>query len=142
CSKIYTKFSANITSPNYPNAYPESVRCCSRIILNDTKVIFLWFNSFNIEYESSCSYDYIFVLPGKAANQECNDAIVSASTPPQCGKTLPKPFSIQSNVVLIYFRSDDVRDGSNGYQLGYEGGRFIPNTFVVSNFDNLLIKYY
>ncbi|RDD38518.1 Adhesion G protein-coupled receptor L2 [Trichoplax sp. H2] len=121
CSKIYTKFSANITSPNYPNAYPESVRCCSRIILNDTKVIFLWFNSFNIEYESSCSYDYIFVLPGKAANQECNDAIVSASTPPQCGKTLPKPFSIQSNVVLIYFRSDDVRDGSNGYQLGYEG---------------------
>lgn len=123
CSEVYHQFSGNITSPNFPNAYPDSAQCCSKIVLNSTQSVYIWFTSFKIEYEASCSYDYLFILPGQSADQTCTDAIIAAQTPSRCGNVLPEKMLVQSNIVMIYFRSDSIGDGSTGFQLHYQGGK-------------------
>ena len=51
-----------ITSPNYPNNYPNNVdSCVTTIYANEDQLIQLNFEEFVLESQSTCSYDYLEV---------------------------------------------------------------------------------
>ena len=53
---------ANITSPGYPDNYPDSVDCATTIFADQGQVIELDFEFLEIEDDSTCRYDYLEVL--------------------------------------------------------------------------------
>ena len=65
----------------------------------------------------------MLVVPGKLANQTCREAVIDSQTPARCGETKPNKTLIPSNVVIIYFKSDSVSDGSTGFHMHYQGGK-------------------
>ena len=53
---------ANVTSPNYPDNYPNNVdSCVTTISADDGLLIELYFQELDIEYHSTCGYDYLEV---------------------------------------------------------------------------------
>ena len=64
CDEEYnaTAESGIITSPDYPNYYPNNVTSCvTTIYANESQLIQLNFEEFSLESESNCSYDYLEV---------------------------------------------------------------------------------
>ena len=64
CDEEYlaTAEPSRITSPEYPNEYPDSVDSCVTIIYtNEGQLIQLNFEEFNLESQSECTYDYLEV---------------------------------------------------------------------------------
>jgi len=54
---------ANITSPGYPNEYPNNVdSCITTILANEGQHVMLEFEEFDIEEDSRCRYDYLEVI--------------------------------------------------------------------------------
>ena len=54
----------NIVSSNFPNNYNIDEECVWKITANEGDVITLTFNSFDVEYNSQCSWDYLVVWDG------------------------------------------------------------------------------
>ena len=51
-----------ITSPAYPEPYPDNVDSCATLIYtNESNAIQLSFDVFNVEDNSECGYDYLEV---------------------------------------------------------------------------------
>ena len=64
CGKEYlaTTEAVNITSPGYPGNYPSSVDSCETTLSADNGILIdLYFEEFDIEYHSTCRYDYLEV---------------------------------------------------------------------------------
>ena len=53
---------ANITSPAYPDNYPNRVDCVTTVYADQGQVIELDFELIDIESHSACGYDYLEVL--------------------------------------------------------------------------------
>ena len=64
CDEEYyaTAEPGRITSPDYPNNYPNNVdSCVTTIHANESQLIQLNFEEFSLESHSSCSYDHLEV---------------------------------------------------------------------------------
>ena len=83
-----------ITSPSYPNNYPPNTDCTYTISQPTGTVILLNFLSMDIDYDSSCDYDYIEIRDGPTAGSPLLDKL--------CGNEIPA--SIQSSQNQLWIR--------------------------------------
>ena len=61
-----------ITSPGYPDSYPNNVDSCVTLIYtNESKVIQLSFDEFDVEQHSECNYDYLEVCSTMTKLHSC-----------------------------------------------------------------------
>ena len=60
CGGSLSGSTGTVTSPNYPNDYPNNVYCEWTITVPE-EVILLTFNDLNIEFEEECYYDSLKV---------------------------------------------------------------------------------
>ena len=64
CDKVYnaTAEPGRITSPGYPNEYSNNIDSCfTAIYANESQLIQLNFEEFDLESDSTCRYDYLEV---------------------------------------------------------------------------------
>ncbi|KAG8509054.1 Complement C1s subcomponent [Galemys pyrenaicus] len=111
---VLTEKIGEITSPNYPNTYPENSRCEYQILLEEgfRVVLTLRREDFDVQPADSsgrCPDSLVFV----AGNQQFG---------PYCGNGFPGPLKIEtnSNAVNIIFQTDK-REQKKGWKLRYYG---------------------
>ena len=86
-----------VSSPNYPSDYPNNIRLTSIIQVEEGLIVALQFTAFDVEYHPSCIYDHLAIKDG-------NGATIVAIT---CGSSLPAAINSTSNMVKIYFETDE-----------------------------------
>lgn len=59
CKKILTQSKGTIKSQRFPQKYPANTRCEWRIRNTGKHQLYLKFDFFELERESSCKYDYL-----------------------------------------------------------------------------------
>ncbi|XP_006016220.1 mannan-binding lectin serine protease 2 isoform X1 [Alligator sinensis] len=108
-SQSFTKRSGEITSPNYPKAYPKLSSCSYSIRVEDGFMIILEFvETFNVEVhpEALCPYDALKIKTPKKQYG------------PFCGQTLPPKIETGSNAVDITFTTD-ISGDHTGWKIKY-----------------------
>lgn len=111
---VFTEITGELSSPNYPNTYPENSRCEYQILLEEgyQVVLTLRKEDFDVEpadSEGHCHDSLVFV----AGNQQFG---------PYCGDGFPGPLKIEtsSNTVNIVFQTDKTGQ-KKGWKLRYYG---------------------
>ncbi|XP_037370313.1 complement C1s subcomponent [Talpa occidentalis] len=111
---VFTEMTGEITSPNYPNTYPENSRCDYQILLEEgfRVVLTVRREDFDVEPADSvgrCPDSLLFVT----GNQQFG---------PYCGNRFPGPLKIEtnSNAVKIIFQTDK-KGQKKGWKLRYYG---------------------
>ncbi|XP_042148792.1 cubilin-like [Ixodes scapularis] len=99
-----------ISSPNYPNIYPNSASCSWLIKTNTDFVISLVFNDFELEKDNKCISDYVSVYDGN----DTNAPILGI----YCGSTTPAPIFSSSDQMYMVFASDSEVQGK-GFSATY-----------------------
>jgi hypothetical protein len=63
CGGELTGANGTLTSPNYPNRYPDYLDCEWTLMVegNGTRMVNLTFLDFGLEFSSTCYYDYLEV---------------------------------------------------------------------------------
>jgi hypothetical protein len=99
-----------ISSPEYPNIYPDHAQCDWTIVLPPGYQVEVTFLDMAIEFhdEVKCPYDYLKVNTGRSPQTEL-----------YCGKSIPSPVTSQANVLKLYFSSDH-EVGLHGFKLQYK----------------------
>ncbi|KAK2147338.1 hypothetical protein LSH36_558g01028 [Paralvinella palmiformis] len=104
----------NITSPGYPNNYPQSLKCVWTIDTSLGQHIQVNVLDINIPGQGHCQGDYL----------EFRDIAVSSSNegPPSshihCGNTIPGPYRSYGNTMQIRFITD-ATDSGRGFVIQY-----------------------
>uniref|UniRef100_A0A8D2IQV5 Cubilin n=1 Tax=Varanus komodoensis TaxID=61221 RepID=A0A8D2IQV5_VARKO len=112
CSHEYTEASGVLTSPNYPNLYPNRMTCTYRIHVGNNKQIALHFTNFSLEGGATCPSDYVEVRDG---GYETSPLIGKF-----CGSILPPVIISHSNQLWIKFVSD-IYFSSTGFSAYWNG---------------------
>ncbi|XP_053564878.1 astacin-like metalloendopeptidase [Bombina bombina] len=99
CGGFFNTSSGIITSPGYPNLYPQSVDCMWLITAPSEKVkkVLLTFDVFNLEMYSYCRYDYVRIYDGRTTSSPVIGTF--------CGRSSFNRLS-SGNALLIKFHSD------------------------------------
>ena len=97
CNVKFSTESGTIMSPNYPQKYPNSVKCEWIIDLSPRYEITLTFHEFMLESQRDCSYDWLTVQEGNNADAP----IVFRG----CSDILP-PDMVISGPARITFKTD------------------------------------
>eukprot|EP00794_Sanderia_malayensis_P017800 gene17800-19576_t len=105
CGPDLTASSGVVTSPGYPAKYPNNMDCNTKITVPFGKVIQLTFNTFDVEDESDCLYDYLMIDDGSSNKKRL------------CGSSASKYIS-KSNVLSLVFHSDSSMNG-NGFKVSF-----------------------
>ena len=118
--------SISISSPNYPNNYPDNARCRYLIILRDPALrIILNFQRFSLEGSSSCAYDSVKMYDGNSVS-----APQLGRREGYCGKRYPRvSLTSTGNSILIIFTSDRCAT-SSGFYLTYRGKPIVHASFL------------
>ena len=90
----FSTIGGSIKSPSYPGYYPNNKDCIYTISQPTGTVILLNFLSMDIDYDSSCDYDYIEIRDGPTAGSPLLDKL--------CGNEIPA--SIQSSQNQLWIR--------------------------------------
>lgn len=109
---VFTAMIGEITSPNYPNPYPENSRCEYQILLEEgfQVVVTVQREDFDVEpadSEGNCADSLVFVAKGQKFG-------------PYCGNGFPGPLNIEtnSNFLNIIFQTDQTGQ-KRGWKLRY-----------------------
>ncbi|XP_068682113.1 uncharacterized protein [Montipora capricornis] len=95
----------SLRTPAYPNYYPSNVHCVYRISIPHGKDLIIYFNYFNLESHSNCSYDYLRIANG------INDTIGVF-----CGQQIGNWVRVTGNFAEITFHSNSIVQ-RKGYEL-------------------------
>ncbi|XP_074549445.1 cubilin [Halichoeres trimaculatus] len=110
-----------ITSPNYPQNYPQNIDCVWVITVPNGELVQIDFeDEFYIEQSSSCLYDYLELRDGSSSN----DDLISRL----CGNTRPSTQRSTGSSMLLRFRTDTslTHKGFKAkYSIGTCGGTYI-----------------
>ena len=97
---LTSSFPGVVTSPNYPNKYPNDLRNTTTIEVEKGMIVALKFTAFDVEPSrrstSLCYYDHLTIKDGDG----------STLMEKTCGNTLPKGLVSNSNVVKLHFKTD------------------------------------
>ena len=94
-----------ISSSNYPNNYDNNQDCQIKIAFEEGQRVLLEFIHFDVEYISSCSYDWLEIRDGPSADS-------SMLVHNLCGSTIPNPILSTGNALTLIFRTDSGVTGS------------------------------
>ncbi|XP_019897556.2 cubilin [Esox lucius] len=105
CSRTYEQAYGYLKSPGWPDIYPHNMDCIIILQAPQNNTISLFFDSFNLETHSTCSFDYLEVRNGSTASAPLLGKY--------CGNTLPNPIFPGTNQLYLNFKSDfsGARDG-------------------------------
>lgn len=99
CGGTYTTDNGTVSSPCYPDPYPNLSDCITAIWAPEGYQVVLNFTTFDVEYSSSCLYDYLLIYDGGRTDS------------PLLGRYCwngPIPTIISTgNALLLEFRSDN-----------------------------------
>ena len=99
-----------IQSPDYPNSYPDNMKCIYDINAAYGNII-LNFTSFELEASDGCKKDWIKIYDGSISN----DTLVQT----RCGNDRT-PYITTALRVLIVFHSD-MAVARKGFRIGFSG---------------------
>ncbi|XP_073493259.1 embryonic protein UVS.2-like [Phyllobates terribilis] len=104
CGNLLNQGSGNLTSANYPSAYPTNANCVF-LIRTPSNQVKLNFVAFDIQSSPDCSSDYIKIYDGPTKNYP----ILIDRT---CGSGLVPPVIASTNQLLVEFSSDSSITGT------------------------------
>lgn len=112
CGGVLTGLSGVLTSPEYPNNYPNNVECRWVIRAAGPATVKLVFVDFQVEGSAECTYDYVAVLgaPGPARGHH------------YCGGSRPPTLVSRGYELQVVFKSD-FNIGGRGFKAYYFSGR-------------------
>ncbi|KAM4534255.1 cubilin [Odontesthes bonariensis] len=88
-----------ITSPNYPQNYPQNIDCIWVITVPNGEAVQIDFeDTFYIEPTASCIYDYLEIRDGSTSNSDLISRL--------CGSTKPSTQHSTDSAILLRFRTD------------------------------------
>ena len=90
-----------IISPSHPNIYSNNQNCETTFDLSslgDNKRITIKFEAFDIEFHSSCRYDYV-----EFRTKDADGALIGTR---KCGDTVPDPIQASTDMVHMKFYTD------------------------------------
>ena len=67
CGGLLRENTGSFNSPGHPNVYPHGVNCTWQIRVSPGLVIRLTFNTFSLEQNPNCQYDYVQVFDNSTA---------------------------------------------------------------------------
>ena len=82
-----------VTSPNYPDNYPNNLEKTDTIQVEQGLILSLQFTAFDVESHSTCDYDHLTITDGDGTT------LMEKS----CGSTLPANITSTSNIVKLVF---------------------------------------
>ncbi|GAB1288707.1 CUB domain-containing protein 2 [Apodemus speciosus] len=111
CGGVLTGLSGVLSSPEYPNNYPNNVECHWLIRASGPAAVKLVFVDFQVEGSDQCTYDYVAVLgaPGPAQGHH------------YCGRTRPPTLVSLGHELQVVFKSD-FNIGGRGFKAHYFSG--------------------
>ncbi|XP_049473083.1 CUB domain-containing protein 2 [Panthera uncia] len=111
CGGVLTGLSGVLTSPEYPDSYPNNVECRWVIRAAGPATVKLVFADFQMEGNEECTYDYVVVLggPGPAHGHH------------YCGSTRPPTLVSLGHELQVVFKSD-FNIGGRGFKAYYFSG--------------------
>ncbi|CAL8142101.1 unnamed protein product [Orchesella dallaii] len=96
CGGVLTAANGSITSPNYPNGYPNNVECIWVIRAAPGNQVQLGFRRFDVGVSEFCNSDFVEIHEGSASGQLLGHF---------CGNEIPSNISA-ANQLWILFRTD------------------------------------
>uniref|UniRef100_A0A0X3NN85 Tolloid-like protein 1 n=1 Tax=Schistocephalus solidus TaxID=70667 RepID=A0A0X3NN85_SCHSO len=90
----------NISSLGYPGNYPANKTCLWTITVPKGYSVLLTFETFDLEDDTKCQYDYLQVFDGTLKS--------SPLLKTMCGANLPEPITSTGNTMALRFVSDNV----------------------------------
>jgi len=119
CGGIYNDSTGIVTSPNYPNDYPESIQCQYKFIAPKGYVVEIIFMQFEIdskENENDCLFDRLQLHDGP-------EIFSPSLTKAMCGNeesVVPGTVVESSGRYLtMFFHVDEISTGGKGFQIRY-----------------------
>ncbi|KAF6107923.1 CUB domain containing protein 2 [Phyllostomus discolor] len=111
CGGVLTGLSGVLTSPEYPNNYPNNVECHWVIQATGPATVKLVFVDFQVEDSDECAYDYVAVLgaPGPVHGHR------------YCGSSRPPTLVSLGHELQVIFKSD-FNIGGRGFKAYYFSG--------------------
>ena len=85
-----------VTSPNYPDDYPNSLLKTEWIEVEEGLILSLQFTAFDIESHSTCDYDHLTITDGDGTT------LMEKS----CGNSIPADITSTSNIVKLVFSTN------------------------------------
>jgi len=104
-----------IESPNYPSNYPDNIDNEYPISVEEGHYIELSFTKFDVEEETSCSFDWVTVEDG-------DGRILLDKT---CGTTIPQKVVSHTNSLTVKFHSDH-KGNKGGFHAEYKEVEAVP----------------
>ena len=98
--KTVTTSGTIITSPNYPEKYPNKANCKIRILFPESQRVAILFYSFEVEKcYIGCNCDWLKIRDGNSSNSN----LIGSNL---CGNTVPSPFISTGNDAILEFHTD------------------------------------
>ena len=101
----------NITSPNYPDNYPDASLCELRFEAPPAHNVLLTIEDFIIEDSFTCDFDSFSVYDSNKADE---DKLIGV----YCGETIPDSFTSSGQDLLVIFQTDGSVN-ERGFQAQY-----------------------
>jgi hypothetical protein len=126
CSKNFTSATGLLESPRFPNFYIPNTDC-TWVITGQGKIN-VTFDTFHLEEDSHCAYDYIELRDG--------DSVSSKLLKSFCGDTLPETFQTSTNKLFVRFKSDATVQ-KEGFSMRWQSG-LIKQTVYDGNREEMI----
>uniref|UniRef100_A0A7M4EDH7 CUB domain containing protein 2 n=1 Tax=Crocodylus porosus TaxID=8502 RepID=A0A7M4EDH7_CROPO len=111
CGGVLTGLSGVITSPDYPENYPNNAECHWIIQAAPNSVVKLVFIDLQMENNVACNFDYVAIFDGPTLG----DAHLSR----YCGNMEPPDIISSTHELLVVFKSD-FNIGGRGFKVSFQ----------------------
>lgn len=122
CQKTLTNPSGMITSPEFPDNYPDNSDCWTLVSVAEDKSVLLQFDLIDLEYDENCTYDYIEIFDGPTKDAPYVGRYCSSS---QKGVILQS----STNMFLVHFFSDHLIN-KKGFRIQYSSVTPVPDVDI------------
>lgn len=123
CGGLLKERSGTIETPNYPNNYPVDKVCAWVIETQTGDKVVLTFETFALEDNSVCQYDYVLIRDGSSAR--------SPMVGKFCGTSRPATITSTGNFLWIGFRSDSSTT-KMGFKASWTTEKFTSTTPTIT----------
>ena len=113
-----------MSSPNFPGNYPNNVEKQDTIKVEQEMLILIDFTAFNIESHLTCAFDHLTItdedgttLMEKSCGFNRKGTVIVGGQ--NLGSSMPANITSRTNIVHIFFRSDELQS-SPGWSLSWK----------------------